>query len=439
MFAYYTTLAFRSLRRNLALTALMIAAIGIGIGASMTTVTMFRAMSGDPIPDKSGQLFVPQIDNWGPGRRGGGSTGTDGLPKQLSYIDAINLMNQRAARRQTAMYATTLSLTPPNTKLRSFRVQVRATYTDFFAMFEVPFRYGGAWSANDDATHADVIVITRQLNDKVFGGVNSVGQTLTLDHRSYRVIGVLDPWQPIPRFYDVGDSKYGKTEDVFLPFSHAIDQHMESSGAVICKGDSGDGWEGLLRSECVWTQFWAELSDSADRSRFRSFLEAYAAEQVALGRFHWPPHTQLRDVRQWLQYEHVVSDEARILVMVSFSFLFVCLVNAMGLLLAKIMSRAPDIGVRRALGAKRRDIFFQCLIECGVIGLAGGLLGILLTASGLSGVHYLMSQEIGELTQLRVTDISIAVSLGIVGALVAGAYPTWRAMQVEPAWQLKAQ
>ena len=52
-----------------------------------------------------------------------------------------------------------------------------------------------------------------------------------------------------------------------------------------------------------------------------------------------------------------VSEEVRILVLVSFSFLLVCLLNAMGLMLAKIMGRAGDIGVRRALGASRSAIF----------------------------------------------------------------------------------
>ena len=66
MFGYYLQLALRSLKRNVMLTALMIAAIGVGIGASMTTLTVFRAMSGDPIPRKSSRLFAVQIDNWGP-------------------------------------------------------------------------------------------------------------------------------------------------------------------------------------------------------------------------------------------------------------------------------------------------------------------------------------------------------------------------------------
>ena len=66
MFNYYLGLALRSLKRNIVLTVLMIAAVGVGIGASMTTLTVFRAMDNDPIPQKSRQLFAVQIDNWGP-------------------------------------------------------------------------------------------------------------------------------------------------------------------------------------------------------------------------------------------------------------------------------------------------------------------------------------------------------------------------------------
>src|SRR6204780_3989736 len=161
---------------------------------------------------------------------------------------------------------------------------------------------------------------------------------------------------------------------------------MPGWGNNNCSAEVGQpGWEGRLYSECVWMQFWAELPAAADVAAYRAFLNNYAAEQQRVGRFHWPAHTRIRDVREWLAYEHAVSTEVRILVLVSFSFLLVCLLNAMGLMLAKIMGRAGDIGVRRALGANRRAIFAQCLIEAGVVGLAGGLLGLGLTGLGPMG------------------------------------------------------
>jgi len=439
MLAYYLGLALRSLKRNVVLTILMIAAIGVGIGASMTTLTVFRAMSGDPIPRKSTQLFAPQIDNWGPNGLNVVPGDSDGLQSQISYIDAVNLMNAHPARRQSAMYSTGVALTPVNAQLQPFQVQVRAAYADFFPMFEVPFHYGGSWSGADDAAHADVVVITRELNDKVFGGANSVGKVLNLDNHDYRVVGVLDKWEPIPRFYDLNNDKYGKGEQIFLPFTRAIDAHLESWGNSNCSGHGKPGWEGRIESECIWIQFWAELPTAAEAARYRTFLNNYAAEQQRSGRFSWPANTRLRDVREWLVHQHAVLDEVRILVLVSFSFLFVCLLNAMGLMLAKIMGRSGEISVRRALGANRRAVFAQCLIEAGVVGIAGGLLGLALTMLGLIGLRSLLSDEVSRLTHLSATDISLAVLLGVIATIIAGLYPTWRAVQVQPAWQLKAQ
>jgi len=329
---------------------------------------------------------------------------------------------------------------PANPRLKPFQVRVRATYADFFSMFEVPFRNGAPWTAADDAAHSDVAVITRALNDREFGGANSVGKTLTLNNHVYRVVGILDRWEPLPKFYDViSDHKFDKSEDVFLPFTRAIEAHMGWWGNPSCKDDVGPGWEGRINSSCVWIQFWAELPTAAEVARYRVFLNNYALEQQRTGRFRWPPNTQLRDVRQWLNYEHVVADEVRVMVAVSFSFLLVCLLNAMGLMLAKIMGRAGDIGVRRALGATRGAIFAQCLIETGVIGLGGGILGLAFTSLGLWGVRALFSAQTSELTRIDLTDMSIALLLAVTATLITGLYPTWRAAQVQPAWQLKAQ
>jgi putative ABC transport system permease protein len=330
-------------------------------------------------------------------------------------------------------------LTPANSQLKPFQVQVRAAYADFFPMFDVPFRYGAPWSAGDDAAHADVAVITRELNEKVFGGSNSVGKVVNLHNHDYRVVGVLERWEPIPKFYDLNNDKYGKSEQLFLPFTRAIDAQMDPWGNFNCGGDVESGWDGRIRSECVWMQFWAELPTAADAERYRSFLDNYAAEQQHSGRFSWPPHTRLSDVREWLVSRHAVSDEVRILVLVSFSFLFVCLLNAMGLMLAKIMGRSGDISVRRALGANRGAVFSQCLIEAGVVGLAGGLLGLGLTVLGLMGLRSLLSDEVNRLTHLNAADIGLSVALGVIATVIASLYPTWRAVQVQPAWQLKAQ
>jgi hypothetical protein len=62
MFGYYLDLAIRSLKRNKLLTALMVLAIAIGIGASMTTLTVMHILSGDPLPGKGAHIFSRQVD-----------------------------------------------------------------------------------------------------------------------------------------------------------------------------------------------------------------------------------------------------------------------------------------------------------------------------------------------------------------------------------------
>jgi putative ABC transport system permease protein len=437
MFHYYFRLGLRSLRRNIILTGLMIAAIAVGIGACMTALTVFRAMSGDPIPEKSSQLYTPQIDNWPPERPPNDSP--DGLERLLSYIDVSAFRHAHLGKRQAAMFATILSLRPADPQQKPFKAVVRTTDTDFFPMFDLPFKYGRPWSAAEDENRSAVVVLTHEMNDRLFGGQNSVGKIVRLDSEPYTIVGVLDEWQVLPKFYDLQTQPYGRNDELFMPFTRGIDKQMKVMGSVQCNGDSGDGFDGRLKSECIWLQFWVELPTSADAEKYRAFLNNYAAEQQRLGRFHWPAHTKLRDVMEWLHYRHVVPNEVRILILVSFGFLLVCLMNAMGLMLAKIMGRAGDIGVRRALGASRAAIFSQCLIETGVVGLAGGFLGLLLTALGLWAARLLLAKNFAVLAHLDFTDMAIAVLLALGATLLAGLYPTWRAAHVQPAWQLKTQ
>src|SRR5580698_9300065 len=95
------------MRRNVALTALMVVAVAVGIGASMTLLTALRALSADPIPAKSDRLFSARIDNWGPD-----SPNNAILSDLLSYPDAMALMRARRGLRQSAMYATVFNVTP---------------------------------------------------------------------------------------------------------------------------------------------------------------------------------------------------------------------------------------------------------------------------------------------------------------------------------------
>jgi putative ABC transport system permease protein len=419
------------------LTGLMITAIGFGIGTSMTSLSVSRAMSGDPIPDKSQQLFMVQIDSWGPDKRG--ERTEDGLDENMSYIDAMALKNLHAAQRQSRIYSAYLNARPADPKLKPVGMIVPAVDSDFFAMFNAPFKFGAPWAGADDQEGNPVVVISQKLNDQFFAGANSIGKTFMLGGNSYRVVGVLDNWPLVPRFYNLHIRPYGQIDEIFIPFTRAIKAQAPAASGMSCQDTTTASFEARLRSECLWIQLWVELPAATDVGKYRAALNNYAADQQQIGRFHWPPHTQIRDVMQWLKYRHIVPNELGLLVLASFGFLFVCLMNAMGLMLARIIGRTQDISVRRALGASQTAIIGQCLVETTVIGVLGAILGFLLTLLGLLVMRAALADDFSALTYLNAKAIGIEVSLAIAATIGAGLYPTWRAAHVEPALQLKAE
>jgi putative ABC transport system permease protein len=437
MLGYYLDLALRSCRRGKALTMLVIVLTGVGAAACMLSLAVLRVASNDPIPTKSDRLFMPQIDNFGP------KDNNQGLPPdQLSYTDAVALLKAQKAPRQVLAYRLELGVVPTNPGSQPFPQVGEAVTSDFFAMFGVPFRYGQGWAIADDMGRAGVVVISDALNRKLFGGVDSIGRTLVLDGHDYRVAGVLGDFDPLPRYIDIASTwnGFGKLPQIYIPFSHAIDQHKapltyycSSANATQSVAD----WDGFLHSECAWINGWIELPDAAAAGGYRRFLTAYASEQQRLDRFAWPANVRLRNVKQVLEDHRVVPQGARLAALVSLGFLVVCLVNVAGLLLGHFSRRGLEIGVRRALGAPRQAIVRQFLVEAAAIGLAGGVLGLGLTAAGLRAIDRVFVPEIARLARLDPALMLLTLLVSMAATLAAALYPTWRAAQVRPAWQLK--
>ncbi|UGB37459.1 ABC transporter permease [Frateuria soli] len=438
MFGYYLDLALRSLKRNKALTVLMVLAIAVGIGASMTTLTVMHLLSGDPMPGRSATLFYPQVDPTD-------SPSADSQPRDMmDYRSAVDLWSAQRADRQALIASTELKMRAPGVNLPPQMARVLSTTSDFFPMFAVPLRYGTAWTPADDAQRTRVAVISSDLNNRLFGGADSVGRTLRLKDTDVRIVGVLAPWRPSPQFYDVAGGRFseGKTssfysrpEDVFLPFGTAQDIAGNEFNVFTCWGDL-EGLKHLQTAPCVWVALWVQLDDAAKVAGYRRFVADYAAQQKVLGRFVHGDNTRMMDLMQWLDFNHVVPGDVRLQVVLAFAFLLICLCNTVGLLLAKFLRRSGEIGVRRALGASRGAVFAQCLVEAGMIGLLGGLGGWLLTLLGLWLVRR-QPVEYADLVHLDGGMFLATFVLAVLASLLAGFVPALRASRVAPGLQLK--
>ena len=431
MLGYYLDLAWRSLRRNKALTILMIVAIAFGVGASMTTLTVLHVLSADPIPAKSQHLYYVQLE---PRKLLGYRPGQE-PPAQLTRRDAETLLREHRGVHQAMMTGGSAAIEPERHDLKPFYADGRWTSADFFSMFDVPFVAGTGWTADDDEHATRVAVIARPLAEKLFGTTAVVGRTIRVEGADLRILGVIDRWRMTPRFYDLNMDRYGESEVLFVPFSTSREIHLGHNGSTDCWGESPDSE--ALGAPCVWIQYWVELDSADQAAAYRDYLVRYSAEQVRVGNYERPPNVRLRDLMQWLEHNEVVPSDVRLQNWIALGFLLVCLINTVGLLLTKFLRRSPEIGVRRALGASKRAIFVQLLVEAGVVGLVGGALGLGLAWLGLWAVRHQPAQYAG-LARLDLTMLAATFALSIAASLLAGLFPAWRGCQVTPALQLKS-
>jgi putative ABC transport system permease protein len=450
MLSYYFRLALASFRRTPGITALMVLAIGVGVGACVVTQTLYHAMSGNPIWWKSDQLYAVTLDNWDPNEPADNARPTL-PPDQMTFRDAEAIVwHSDIPKRKTIMYRVSGILSGEGLRgpIDPVNAPTRVTTGDFFAMFDVPFLYGHGWDAKADSGPEPVIVISRKLNEKAFGGQNSVGRTIRWNDNEFRIVGVLDSWEPRPKYYDLNNNHFSPPEDAYIPWKWGETLELTSAGSSNCwKLFEDTSFTGYKNSDCVWIQAWVELPSAAARERMQASLDAYTDREKKAGRFQRPRNNRLTDVAHWLKDQRVVTSDNRVLVGLAFSFLTVCLINTIGLLLAKFLNAAPLSGVRRALGASRKDLFAQHMVEVSAIAAGGAVLGLAFGALGLLGIRALYTVPKGfggadalrSLAHMDLSSYGTSVVLAVFATLVCGLYPAWRVGRLQPASYIRNQ
>lgn len=448
MFAYDLKLAWVSIRGNPVLSALMVFAIGLGIAVFLSLYAGYHLLLRDPLPEKSERVYRVLLDCWQADSTAP-FTQLDEPSFLMTWIDATNVRRSDIPTYHSPMYRSRVYVHPersPDTdrqgqEQRPYRASVRLTYNDFFPMFDVPFLYGQPWPETADRGPEPVVVVNRAMNDKLFGGEDSVGRRVFLDNGIYTVVGVLDEWRPSTLFYNLLSSGFGTgdPEDFFAPFMLGDVNQWRLSGGINAgwKTYEGTGWDAHIASEQTWIQYWAQLDTAEQKARFEDFIDAYTQEQKRFERFPRDPlNNQLYDVRRWMQAAtHQIDGVAQAFLAIGGMFLLICVVNLVSMLLGKFLEGGRETALRRALGASRGAIFSQRLIEVGLLGLAGGVLGMVLTQGVLAGIR--MSFEIPDAyTRLDLHLFAVALSLALIAGLAAGLFPAWRACRVPPASHL---
>lgn len=437
MWKYYLRLSLYSLRKTPVLSLLMVLAIATGIAANLTILTMHSVVSSNPMAHKNDRIFAVQLNNWDPEQE---YFDLNGIPPQVAYKDAKALYDSNAVDEVVVMLKVEATIQLPESAELPSAYRTRMITRDFFSMFDVQFIYGGPWSKSADESPEHVVVISEGMNNKFFNGANSLGKTILLDGELFTIVGVVsEKWKLVPNVYDLNNQAFEAAPNAYFPFFHAATKSYQIVGNI-------QGWEDqdirthqdFLQSEFVWVQAWVGLNTAAKQQEFSQFLENYISTQKAQGRLKRTPGYQLNSPQEWLSINKVVSKDNKQLLMLSFVFLMICLVNSTVLMLAKFLRKAPEAGIRRALGASRHSIFFQHLTEAFIVGAAGALLGLLLSFGGLVAVSGLYSNY-ENVAVFSGFTVAAAVLLALVATLCSGFLPAWRISHAAPAKYLKTQ
>lgn len=442
---YEFRLALQSIIRTPMLSVLIVGAIGLGIGIFMVLLTAYHLLERDPLPQKSDRVFRVMLDSWGKEQTYGGGIWRSGEPPHLmTYQDAMALIESdipthQAAMFQSIMYA--LAADNADSAARPSQVRVRVTFRGFFPMFDTPFLFGSEWDEGADRAPEPVVVLSKQTNQRLFGGDNSVGKTVLLDDNPFRVVGVLDNWAPMPLFYNFLTLGFGASppEDLFIPFHFLERYQLGNYGADMGWKSYEPGFQNMLQSESVWLQYWVQLDTTEQKQRYQDWLDAYALSERQQGRFERPLNNQLYDVTTFIRaITFPLNGPSIAFLVLGLLYLLVCLVNLVSMLLGKFVSRMHEISIRRALGATRQSVFVQHLAEVSILGLCGGLSGLLLSQGVLLAVRLRFDLP-QNLFSLDPYLFIVAISLSVLAGLIAGVLPAWRACTTAPVSYLKSE
>ncbi|HJZ89705.1 MAG TPA: ABC transporter permease [Gemmataceae bacterium] len=286
----------------------------------------------------------------------------------------------------------------------------------------------GRFLINDDSRlFRNVAVLGALTADRLFPFDDPLNETVVISGHEFQVIGIIKERMPTG---GTGGSQAAEdfNSDVYIPLSTS----RRRLGDIIVQRTTGSrGAEKVELSQVTMT-----IDANVDNPEERKKVKA-AGELIKdiLERSHakkdWAVTIPLDQLEQ---AEDTEKNFERLLALIASISLLVGGIGIMNIMLATVTERTREIGIRRALGAKRRDIIFQFLIEAVVQTSIGGLLGIATGIGIVYGVPALVqwwyATPVPAVLQVKPMVISFFVAAGI--GVLFGLYPAWRAAQLDP-------
>jgi putative ABC transport system permease protein len=270
----------------------------------------------------------------------------------------------------------------------------------YFKMGVTNIAEGRYFTDEDNARHASSVVIGSDVANTLFPYSNALDQDITINGRSYHVVGVLAARDV---FLVGAEDPNNENKAVYMPYLTLRKQYPDvDDNFVLAQARPGQMDEAV-----------EEIRDLLRRRRKVSFDK--------------PDNFGISTSDQIIsQFQAITGGVFALMVAISSVGLLIGGIGVMNIMLVSVTERTREIGIRKAIGARRRDIVIQFLIEAATLTCIGGMLGILLGA----GIALLIKTIMPTYIPLWAPVVGFVVSVGL--GVIFGLWPAWKAARLNP-------
>jgi putative ABC transport system permease protein len=258
--------------------------------------------------------------------------------------------------------------------------------------------FGRYVTDSDNEHRADVTMIGHELAKHLFEGENPLGKTVMLDGKPYEIVGVAK---------ELG-STFGQSQDAFAIIP--VMSYRKFYGTL----ETGGIQIQALRQE------WMQAAEDEARQLMRAHRHISPKEEDNFGVIEPSAVMGL--------WERLTSTLANASIFVVAIFLVIAAIVIMNVMLASVTERTREIGVRKSLGATRRDVLLQFLVEASVMAAVGGVIGV----TGAYAASFLIDAFTPLPMHVPLLAVVISVSVSAIVGMVSGVYPAHKASKLDP-------
>jgi putative ABC transport system permease protein len=394
-------LALDTLRTHKLRSFLTVLGVVIGVGVIIVVGSLMAGFDANVQESISGYgADTAFISQFGQGPRIGRMTMEERMRKPLTAEDGFAIVELCPA-----VQAVATSLWPPTNAGARYHdhevtgIDFRGTFPEFVDVYANAAMKSGRFFTQSETHHkAKVVVLGETVAEGLFGVMDPIGKEILVDGSTFEVIGVFE--KPKAGFDDSGEDRR-----VTIPFDtmRKIYPQAENIG---------------IRMQAKLGQ----LDEAVDQAR-----EVLRRRRGV--KFNQPDNFGIMTSQQAIeQFHSIVGAVAAVTLSISAIGLLVGGVGVMNIMLVSVTERTREIGVRKAIGARRRDITSQFLLEAMTLTGIGGILGILV-ASGIAVLISVLTSWAATVPLWAVV-VGEVVSIGI--GLVFGVWPAMKAARLDP-------